>query len=800
MARAVKRTRRARTAKRVTKRRRIAAVAASDLVLADDIDLKDVLVEDDTGLPPRIQSGNHAFDRDLVRLLIRLRKKISKNAKKTLLDDFSLVEDDGKHHGGTAVLLRSDFHIWARTADARPVDEALLDAISKRNDVEDATSLYRRLDLPGARGLMAPKPNALILRRDVAARYREQLVKAGFKVDENLSRLLAGLIYLSGERSAIKLGAAIGAKNPELARAIAYDLIPYLSPFAVTPADPNDTLYNTLTGDDAELANRQWDMKRVGARWAWGAFPPGQPGDSAVTVFIFDQGVDLQHTDLMPVSQTNVTTTLNDPATFLPATSHGTELAGVVHGQHGNAGTSMAGVAPGCTLRSLRASAGANQFDISTGNIAVAIGFAQSAGGRNILLIGMDAGASVLTDGTVQTALGANTASLIVVASGNHTTVTTPTVDYISGGGTLTPRMLVAGGYEQTSNTDRNGRVLIRSGAIVGSKTGPEVCVSAPADGIITTTWVSGSSNQYTALTGLRGTSLAAAHAAGMAALAWSKLGVVAPDVVRTQLEQTCAKTGADRTYIVGAEPSRYRHEPGRPNGLWNEELGYGSIDASAVLVTTTAETDPSPTDTERARVIIRDNPTDNGVPEPSTGSLVTQCDIVVTTTAALLTTGATTAGSAADTAFTAQVLVAGASGLQEVSAASDYYVFVRVVNIGPAAARGIRVTACLAACATSFMYPSSWDNPTGAINVICQNDLPPSDLSYHAGPLPVNGIFIARLRVPAGAAFGGFGGHACCVARVTCANDVNFNRATISGGMAQRLFNNLAQRNLSIV
>ena len=244
MARAVKRTLRARTPKRVTKRRRIGAVAASDLVLADDIDLKVVLVEDDTGLPPRIQSGNHAFDRDAVRLLIRLRKKISKNAKKKLLEDFSLVEDDGKQHGGTAVLLRSDFHIWARTADARPVDEALLDAISKRNDVEDATSLYRRLDLPGARGLMAPKPNALILRRDVAARYREQLAKAGFKVDESLSRLLAGLIYLSGGRSAIKLGAAIGAKNPELARAIAYDLIPYVSPPAVLAGvafrdDPN---------------------------------------------------------------------------------------------------------------------------------------------------------------------------------------------------------------------------------------------------------------------------------------------------------------------------------------------------------------------------------------------------------------------------------------------------------------------------------------------------------------------------------------------------------------------------------
>ena len=114
----------------------------------------------------------------------------------------------------------------------------------------------------------------------------------------------------------------------------------------------------------------------------------------------------------------------------------------------------------------------------------------------------------------------------------------------------------------------------------------------------------------------------------------------------------------------------------------------------------------------------------------------------------------------------------------------------------------GVRVTASLAACATSFMYPDSWDNPTtpGGTTINALNDAPPADYSYLAGPLPVGGVFVARLTVPAGSDFSGFGGHACCVARVVAANDVNFTRASVSGSMAQRAYNNLAQRNLSIV
>src|SRR5262249_14047211 len=127
-------------------------------------------------------------------------------------------------------------------------------------------------------------------------------------------------------------------------------------------------------------------------------------------------------------------------------------------------------------------------------------------------------------------------------------------------------------------------------------------------------------------------------------------------------------------------------------------------------------------------------------------------------------------------------------------------YVFVRVMNLGPAPVRGIKITAVTCACATGWVYPDNWDHLVDSIHVPAVDDSPST--SYFSGPLAVGDGYIARLVIPVGSNYSGFSGppHACCLTRVTAANDIGFSRVTYSGGGAQPQFNNIMQRNLNIV
>ncbi len=756
--------------------------------------------------PALLQSGRHVFQLDGARACLTLKRPFAPRQLQQLLSELKLELDDGRVPGDELLpkLLRMQRSYWVRTLDRSVLQRARVKAIVANGNVVALWPVYRRTDIPGARGLMSPRLGALIVRSDLADRFAKDLSGSGLHVEKRFR--VRGLRYMtSGDLNdarifdvAAKLAAGpvvkpvfaarFAAAVPVAAAAVAYDWVPFVSPFAVVPVDPSDLLFDT-GGGDVELAAHQWYLKRIGARYAWGMFGPGQPGAASVSVLMFDRGVDQTHADFGAIQQIELFNGAPDPLATAPFDAHGTELAGIVAAQHDD-GNALAGIAPGCPFTSLRYNDTIDPFSVGTAAIASAIDYAGTID-NSVLLIGMDAGAGVLTDASVQTSINNNNKSLIVVAAGNDTG-SGSSIGY----GAVQPHVLIAAGYEQTDAADRNGRWLAEALPLVGSKFGPEVSVAAPAADIMTTTWVSGMSNKYTVAPGLRGTSLAAAQAAGMAALVWSLSTTLTPAQVRTQLEQTAAKCGVDRPSNPGVEQTAYRTVAGYPNGIWNDHLGYGSIDASAVLLGTTPETDAATTDMEVARVIIRDNPSDLGLPEPSSGSLVTQCDIIVSTDPAHVATGVIAAGGAEDVDFSSKVL----SAVNQVGSASAYYVFVRVVNIGPAPARCVRVTASLAACATSFMYPNSWDDPTGAITVNALNDAPPADLSYLQGPLPVGGIFVARLAVPVGSDFTGFSGHACCVARVVAANDVNFTRASVSGASAQRLFNNLAQRNLSVV
>jgi subtilisin family serine protease len=94
-----------------------------------------------------------------------------------------------------------------------------------------------------------------------------------------------------------------------------------------------------------------------------------------------------------------------------------------------------------------------------------------------------------------------------------------------------------------------------------GSNYGPELSVVAPGVAIHTTDWRGG----Y--VEGM-GTSVAAPHVAGLAALLRSVNPSLTAQRIRDIIELTADKVGA----------RRYDPQPGFPNGPRNDEMGYGRI------------------------------------------------------------------------------------------------------------------------------------------------------------------------------------------------------------------------------
>ena len=97
---------------------------------------------------------------------------------------------------------------------------------------------------------------------------------------------------------------------------------------------------------------------------------------------------------------------------------------------------------------------------------------------------------------------------------------------------------------------------------------GSQLSVVAPGEDIYTTT-------KNDTFTSGSGTSFAAPHVTGVAALMLSVKPELTPGQVRRIIEKTARKVG-------GYE---YRNDPQHPNGTWNEEMGYGLVDAHAAVL-----------------------------------------------------------------------------------------------------------------------------------------------------------------------------------------------------------------------
>ena len=345
-------------------------------------------------------------------------------------------------------------------------------------------------------------------------------------------------------------------------------------------------LMKKMTTNDPYV-NNQWALNNSGSNTAsYGGIADAdmkifdawmyQTGSSAVKVAILDEGVDLNHPDLLPNLEPGYDATGQGSAGGHSSNdAHGTACAGIVAAA-GNNGIGTAGVAYNCHIVPIRLAYSNNRGDWVSSNawIGNAINWAWQNAGADVLSNSWGGGGSSFT---------INTAINNAVTNGRD--------------GLGSPVLFAAGNDNGAVNypANQNNTIAVAAMSMCNERKSPTSCdrenwwgsnygehVDVAAPGVkIYTTDVSGSSgyssNSY--ISGFSGTSSATPNAAGVMALLLSSNGNLTEQQARYALESTCDKVGG-YTYNTGVF--------GQPNGTWSNELGYGCINALAALMTVT--------------------------------------------------------------------------------------------------------------------------------------------------------------------------------------------------------------------
>jgi subtilisin family serine protease len=271
---------------------------------------------------------------------------------------------------------------------------------------------------------------------------------------------------------------------------------------------------------------------------------------SDATVAVLDQGIELTHNDLSPnISSLSYDTESNTSPSQVFG-NHGTHCAGTV-GAIRNNNLQIAGVAPECILMSISNSLAATPN--SRIKRADGINWAWHHGAD---IISNSWGSSVqydVIDEAIDSALiyGRNgKGAVIVFASGNDYGV-------VSYPANSNPNIIVVGAI------NRNGT------RASFSNYGTQLDIVAPGVDILST--IPNNSIDY-----MDGTSMACPHVAGVAALVLS----VNPNLTQVQVQQIIESTAQK----VRTDSYTYSTTSGYPNGTWNNQMGYGLVDAYAAV------------------------------------------------------------------------------------------------------------------------------------------------------------------------------------------------------------------------
>lgn len=315
----------------------------------------------------------------------------------------------------------------------------------------------------------------------------------------------------------------------------------------------------SVATDDTDY-DQQWAMPRLDLPVAWST-----SDGSGVTVAVIDTGVDTTHPDLaanLLPGHNVVGTEVSDDVT--DGFGHGTHVSGIVAAVTGNA-LGVAGVAPGARILPVKALG-----DNGTGwtsDIAEAVVWAVDHGARVInLSLASSSDNSVLADSI---AYARSQGVIVVAAAGNGRQ---------RGNATTYPAAFP--GVLAVAATD------VSDVDAAFSSTGSFVDVAAPGVGIHSTV-LGGNYGQ------MSGTSMAAPHVAGVAALLLAELDAEGPIDSTDPVTDLIVRTAED----LG------------PAG-WDPATGYGLVDPVAALAAVTNGLPPA-----------RPGPPPDPVADPGTGT-----------------------------------------------------------------------------------------------------------------------------------------------------------------------------------
>lgn len=284
-------------------------------------------------------------------------------------------------------------------------------------------------------------------------------------------------------------------------------------------------------------------------------------GSEDIVIAVIDQGVPINHPDLN-VSFIHDANTQTD--TQIIYGNHGIACAGIISAQANN-GIGIAGIAPNCKLMSI-------STNLSVAAVTYAIRYAADNGADII----SNSWGNEVDMPTVNTAIkyalqnGRNGKGCVVVFSAGNDNASC--VNYPK---EADPDIIVVGAMspsaERKSPTSSDGEYWW------GSNYGTALDVMAPGVLIYTTDLLGVDGYEYDSdyTPDFHGTSSACPHVAGIAGLILSMNPNLTQKQVAHAIETTARKVG---NYD-------YALTPERENGTWNNEMGYGLVDAYAAVL-----------------------------------------------------------------------------------------------------------------------------------------------------------------------------------------------------------------------
>lgn len=340
-------------------------------------------------------------------------------------------------------------------------------------------------------------------------------------------------------------------------------------------AEPN--LYCTNTKTDTtndQFFGMQWSIRNLGNNVP--ANPPGviadadmdidsawmvTKGDSAIKIAIIDTGVDTNHVDLKPNLRVDLGYDFvnNVPGGYAASgDGHGTSCAGISAGV-GNNTIGIAGVAYRCKIIPIRCiGTGSSPYHVYANGFI----WAYQKGADVISNSwGITGGASSLLNNAISDAAryGRNgKGSIICVASGNEDTspMRFPAISH--------PDIIVVGGL--TPCNKRKSPSDGCSGESWGASFGNNLDIVAPCVKIYATSLGGGYTNSF------NGTSSATPNTSGVCALLVS----ANPNLTRQEVESYIS--------LSAEKVGTYAYTTVKEYGNWNNEMGYGRVNARLAL------------------------------------------------------------------------------------------------------------------------------------------------------------------------------------------------------------------------